>query len=468
MSDLTDLIRHLLLDEGVIKNSIKIVQLEDGEILFHQNDDSDGFYFIKAGQIRVFTLGPVGEEVSSSIVSTGDILGEQTLLGPCIYSTTAIALTSCTVLSVSWADFFQLVSHWPDYAHMMIELLIGQVRNQTIHVKQLEFWMRMLTIEGSSPVLQALEQAQDGVQNPLGDRSSSLEHVELVVNLAKTIQEREDNLRKQVFYQLEKGWEIQKNFLPNRLLQIPNWEIAASFQPARQVAGDFYDVFKISEHAVALVLADVCDKGVGAALFMALFRSLIRIYATQSQQRGRAFPKFIGSQPVGGWLGESKMINIRHLSILQAVSLTNAYVSQNHGEMGMFATLFFGVLDPTTGLLSYINAGHEPLIITKQSGGVREQLKATNPAVGIIPNVSFQICQRYLNPGETLFGYTDGVTDARAIDGSFFTATRLLEHLDTPIISAQDLIQSISSSLQTHVGEAEQFDDITLLAVRRQ
>lgn len=267
--------------------------------------------------------------------------------------------------------------------------------------------------------------------------------------------------------ELEKGREIQKNFLPTQLLQIPDWEIAAFFQPARQVAGDFYDAFKLPNGNVGLVIADVCDKGVGAALFMALFRSMLRVFSSQNQLRGRASAILDANQPINGWIGESLSTNLAHLNALHAVCLTNDYVAEHHGDMGMFATLFFGALDPDTGLLTYINGGHEPLFILNPEGGVKEHLKSTGPAVGMLPNMKFKICQTYLKPGEILFGYTDGVPEARNSSGEFFTSKQLLSMLESPVSSASALINCIAESVLSHTGQAEQFDDITMIYIQR-
>ena len=133
----------------------------------------------------------------------------------------------------------------------------------------------------------------------------------------------------------------------------------------------------------------------------------------------------------------------------------------------MFATLFFGILDPDTGKLSYINGGHEPLYIVNPGGGVKAQLTTTGPAVGIEPTLSFRIQQTQMEPGDILLGYTDGVTEANAPDGSFFTVEKLISILDAPSSSVSELLDRIANNLQEHIGEAEQFDDITLLAIRR-
>jgi serine phosphatase RsbU (regulator of sigma subunit) len=267
--------------------------------------------------------------------------------------------------------------------------------------------------------------------------------------------------------ELEKGRQIQINFLPNQLLQLPGWETAAYFKPARQVAGDFYDIFQLPDGSVGFVVADVCDKGVGAALFMALFRSLIRIFSGQTSLNGLPLTCSDAILDESEALKKNSSIDPASIKALKAVELTNKYIALNHGELAMFATLFFGILDPVTGTLSYINGGHEPLYVVNSGGCVKAKLAATGPSVGVEPNMNFKIQQTQLKAGEILLGYTDGVTEANAADGSFFTMAQLVSILNKPSISASDLLDRITNSLQKHIGDAEQFDDITMLAVRR-
>jgi serine phosphatase RsbU (regulator of sigma subunit) len=267
--------------------------------------------------------------------------------------------------------------------------------------------------------------------------------------------------------ELERGRQMQANFLPTRLLEKPGWEIAASFKPARQVSGDFYDAFKLPGDCVGLVIADVCDKGVGAALFMALFRSLIRVFSGQTALDGMACQYVDAPQNDNVLSAPIQNPDPVYLNALRAVRLSNDYIAQNHGDLAMFATLFFGVLDPSNGTLTYINGGHEPLFIIQPSGGVRKHLHHTGPAVGVTPGAQFEIRQTSLGPGEILFGFTDGVTEARADDDTFFNEKRLLSLLNTAAPTAVVLLEKISSAVEAHTGNAEQFDDITMLAVRR-
>lgn len=268
--------------------------------------------------------------------------------------------------------------------------------------------------------------------------------------------------------ELSSGRNMQQNFLPAQLLKLPGWEFAAFFRPARQVSGDFYDVFSFADGRVGLVIADVCDKGVGAALFMALFRSLVRIFSGQFEAaRWPASQRSLSVRPPDPAGGEDEKRQLRR-RVRQTVELTNKYIADNHGDLGMFATLFFGVLDPDTGVLTYLNGGHEPPLITRASGGIKSFLRPTGPAVGVQANLTFGVSEALLEPGETLLGFTDGVTEAASPGGFFFDRHRLTTLLDPPSGSAEKLIGKIAAAVETHIGRGEQFDDIALMAVRRQ
>ena len=258
----------------------------------------------------------------------------------------------------------------------------------------------------------------------------------------KRLRDKEQLYAKSLERELEIGREIQKSFLPEELPRPAGWEIAARFRPARQVAGDFYDAFALPSRDIGLVVADVCDKGVGAALFMALFRSLLRATAT-------------GAPAMPGPAAE----------ILRTVRLTNDYIARTHGRSNMFATLFFAALDPATGSLLYVNGGHEPPIVFG-SGGVRARLSPTGPAVGMMPDAAFEVGRAMIRPGEGLLAFTDGVTDARGASGRF-GEERLLALLAGAPSSTASLLDTIDRGLLDHGGGADQTDDITLLAVLR-
>jgi sigma-B regulation protein RsbU (phosphoserine phosphatase) len=264
-------------------------------------------------------------------------------------------------------------------------------------------------------------------------------------------------------HELEKARQIQKDFLPDQIPQLPDWEIATYFAPARQVSGDFYDVFSLPGNNLGIVIADVSDKGVGAALYMALIRSLIRVFSGHISLHG--FSNF----SVNNGLTKAVVTHSAtadQLNALNAVKLTNDYIAHEHGKEGMFVTLFLGVINPDTGVLAYINAGHEPLFIVN-SAGAKQRLKPTGPAVGITPDMNFEIQHVQIEPGDILIGYTDGVTEALSPNGEFFTKKQLLSVLEQPADSGSDVVRRIKTKVFNHIQNVAPSDDITMLAVQR-
>jgi serine phosphatase RsbU (regulator of sigma subunit) len=266
----------------------------------------------------------------------------------------------------------------------------------------------------------------------------------------KYLRDQEQKYLKGLEREFEIARDIQMGFLPNELPEVQGWEIGVYFKAAREVAGDFYDVFLLPDGDVGLIIADVCDKGVGAALFMTLFRSLLRAASTTDYF---AIPGPSGANPT-------------HARLKHAISLTNDYIAETHGDTGMFATVFFGILNAGTGMLTFINGGHEPPLIVNQDD-VKAMLKKTGPAIGALPGFDFRIGEIQLDPGDLFFGYTDGVTDSKNAGGDFFERNRLMDLLKLHQSNVTMLLNKIEADLHQHVGDKHQFDDITLLAVKR-
>jgi serine phosphatase RsbU (regulator of sigma subunit) len=265
---------------------------------------------------------------------------------------------------------------------------------------------------------------------------------------------------KMIEFELEKGRQIQKEFLPSQIPQLPNWDIATCFYPAGKVSGDFYDVFMLPGGCMGLVIADVCDKGVGSALYMALFRSLIRVFSEQ------ALAGEVSAKAAGNHLGLNAASDLNLESGLKAVTFTNNYIVQNHGQEGMFATMFFGVLNPTSGRLCYVNGGHEPLYVINKNG-IKKELRPTGPAVGLMPDTKYHVRHIQLDPGDLLIGYTDGVTEARSPEDEIYTRNRLQSLLTQPFKSASDTLERIKTNLFAFIDIAPRGDDVTMLAVQR-
>jgi sigma-B regulation protein RsbU (phosphoserine phosphatase) len=313
------------------------------------------------------------------------------------------------------------------------------------------------TAEGSIALI------RDENNNPTGFRSVLLDITER--------KEKETTIiraKKQAERELEIAREIQSSFLVKDYPQPEGWEIATHIRPARQVSGDFYDVFPIAaSRQIALIMADVCDKGVGAAMYMAIFRSLFRAYADQQYIiRWAGAPGGSREESSTGIFRRDARLASGMPSLQNAMDLTNNYIATHHGSSNMFATVFFGLLEPETGELLYINAGHEaPFLICE--GDLKKRLDPTGPAVGMLPNMSFNIVQTHLDLGESLLLYTDGLTDALNLENAQFGESALLEAATSPAPSAEARIRNIMGALDAHIGSREQYDDVTLLSVHR-
>ncbi|MCX6069013.1 MAG: SpoIIE family protein phosphatase [Chloroflexi bacterium] len=250
--------------------------------------------------------------------------------------------------------------------------------------------------------------------------------------------------------ELDIAREIQLGFLPTELPKVDGWEIAAYFKAAHEVAGDFYDAFFLPDGNLLCVIGDVCDKGVGAALFMTLFRSLIRATAT-----------------TGDFSTSKKLQALTPSERLQhVISFTNNYVSETHGDANMFATVFIGIFNLADGTLSYINCGNEsPLIL--RNGAVAFSLQPTGPVVGVIPQAKFSVKEIFLDKNDLFLAFTDGIPDALNTDNISFGSERLLKLLAGVDTAPAALLKNIAEHLRQFISTADQFDDITLLALKR-
>ncbi len=266
--------------------------------------------------------------------------------------------------------------------------------------------------------------------------------------------------------ELEIGRKIQASFFPAHLPQPPGWELVARFHPAHEVAGDFYDLFPMPFGKLGFVIGDVCDKGIGAAMFMALVRSLLR--ASIQQHYYLSTRHAPAEDRVRALLAGKRPFHIADTdAILDAIRLTNAYIGSNHGDTHVFTTLVFGILDPTNGQIRYVNCGHVPPIILNEQG-IRSKLMPTGPALGLRPDALFSVGEVSLGIGDTLFAYTDGITEARNAEGAFFGLQKLLDIL---LAHKQQTAVAIVDALETAVGDfsakAETSDDIAMLALHR-
>jgi len=232
---------------------------------------------------------------------------------------------------------------------------------------------------------------------------------------------------------------IQAGFLPRRLPRLPGWQITATLRPARETSGDFYDVIPLPNGHLGLLIADVADKGIAAALYMALSRTVIRTYALQHEQRPGLVLGFANRR-------------------IMAESDTD-----------MFVTVFYGILDPLSGALLYSNAGHNPPYLIRATGEPDPlALATTGTPLGMFEDRTWGLESVELAPGDSLVLYTDGVTEAQNARGDFFDEERLLETLEQGTgRTAQEIESALIARVDSFVGQASQFDDITLMVLVR-
>jgi serine phosphatase RsbU (regulator of sigma subunit)/anti-sigma regulatory factor (Ser/Thr protein kinase) len=247
-------------------------------------------------------------------------------------------------------------------------------------------------------------------------------------------QKAEAATRQRFEQELEVARLIQQNFLPRKLPDLPGWQIAAYYRPAREVGGDFYDVIPLPDGRVAFVVGDVTDKGVPAALVMSATRSVLRASAQRLIEPGL---------------------------VLERV---NEHLCPDMPEK-MFVTCLYGVLDPSSGHLRFANAGHD-LPYVKTAEGVVE-LRARGMPLGLMPGMSYEEKEATLAPGESVLLHSDGVVEAHDPDRDMFGFPRLKAVMaETP--GGQELIDRVLSDLEVFTGsDADQEDDITMVTLQR-
>jgi sigma-B regulation protein RsbU (phosphoserine phosphatase) len=236
--------------------------------------------------------------------------------------------------------------------------------------------------------------------------------------------------------ELQMAYEVQAELLPREAPQVPGWDFAARWQPAREVAGDYYDFIPGDGGQLGLVIADVSDKGMAAALFMALTRSIVRASVDRAPS------------PADG---------IAHANQLICADATS----------GMFVTLFYGLLNPATGEFTYVNAGHNPPLLYRADQDQLTKLVRTGMVLGVIEDTLFEQHTLRLNAGDFIVLYTDGVTDATDAHLQGFGMERLqcviLDHRHAP---AADVVAALEQAIGDFAGSTAPFDDVAIVVIK--
>jgi sigma-B regulation protein RsbU (phosphoserine phosphatase) len=239
--------------------------------------------------------------------------------------------------------------------------------------------------------------------------------------------------------ELKIAHDIQMSILPKTFPPFPTrdeFDLYALITPAREVGGDFYDFFQLSENLLCFVIGDVSGKGVPAALFMAITKTLIKSFAREDVS-------------------------------------PDAILAHVNGELAadndacMFVTLFCGLLDMASGEIRYANAGHNPPVLIKKNGSVDWLPRAGSLVAGAMPGVEFKCEQLRLEPGDSLFLYTDGVTEAMNKVEELFSEEKLIRELaGAADLSIKDAIGKVMNAVHLFSDGAPQSDDITMMMIR--
>jgi serine phosphatase RsbU (regulator of sigma subunit) len=403
------LLKDIELFDGVtpeeIENILRIGHIRDypaDVMLFHEGDPGDYFSIILEGQVDIIKFMGTPEERLLVIMNPGEFLGEMSLLHPDQKRTAgARTRTAFRQLEMTKEDFKMLLSEQPEVALRVMQEMSQRLRNH-----------------------------EHAIIHDLRQRNQEL------IQAYKELQEAQEQLieKEKLEHELALARGIQESSLPTQLPQPEGWHVAACWQPARTVSGDFYDVLQQPQNMLRFFIADVSGKGVPAALVMATSRSVLRTLIFQDDSPARIF-----------------------------ASANEVLFEQT--PPNMFITCFLGILDLNSGHLRYANAGHN--LPYKLGGTDVIELYAKGMPLGMLPGSQYDDHETILECGERIFLYSDGLVEAHSPEREMFGDPRLKQHLIS-LPSGSSLIEDLLSTLENFTGKtAEREDDVTFVVVER-
>jgi phosphoserine phosphatase RsbU/P len=395
-----------------LANTLRQWEIPPETTLFREGEYGDRFYIVLEGQIEIIkALGTTDERVMS-VRGAGEYIGEMSLFNRDGLRTASVRTrTPVQVLEMSRTDFDALLDRQPTLAYEMVRVLSARLRES-----------QNATIWELREKNQQLQQAYE----------------ELKAAQAQII------AKEKLEHELKMAREVQASLIPRETPRLPGWDFAARWLPARDVSGDFYDFIPISQTGESppaplygIAIADVSDKGMPAALFMALTRSIVRASVTGSN------------------------------SPAECITQANRLICAD-APMGMFVTLFYAQLDPATGELTYVNAGHNPPLIYRAAKDAWVELRRTGIALGIFSMYQLSEQTIQLNPGDLLFLYTDGVVEASNPQEEKFGVESLRQIIRANHqAAAAELVETLDQAICGFTDSAPAFDDVTFVVVKR-
>jgi len=386
-----------------IVSSLPMATYEAGAYLFRDGDPGENLYVVREGQLEVVLAAESSDEMLLKVVGSGEYVGEMGLiLEDGKRTATVRAQTKARTWVMSRARFNEMLLRWPIIAYAMVSILSERL-DATNNAN-----FRDLTQKNH-----ALQKAYD----------------ELKAAQAQLIE------KERLERELKVAAEIQLSILPDVLPASPGFDFGARILPARRVGGDFYDVFALDEGRTGVVIGDVADKGIPAALFMARAHALIMAEADSSAAPGDVL-RFANG----------------HITRLQ--------------KSAQFVTALYGTVDSNTCEFSYARAGHEPPLVLKPDGTVDRVPHAAGMSLGLWDEITLDLQVVHLERGSTLVLFTDGMTDCRDTQGIPFGLPRIKETLAGLVgLPAQAVCDSLLQTLKTYQDGSNQDDDVTLVAI---
>ena len=398
------LFSQLPFDElNLLLNALDRLRLNAGDILFKEGEFAAHLYIVARGQHEINMASGTANELVLNVINEGEYLGEMGIIMPGGRRTAgARARGDVLLLSMSRTQFQELLQRHPELANAMVSVLSSRLDNTNVQT------FRDLTEKNRQ-----LQTAYD----------------ELKAAQEQLIEK--ERLEKE----LQVAAEIQMSILPDVLPAPEGFDFGGRILPARQVGGDFYDVFELGNGKMGVLIGDVSDKGVPSAIFMARAHALIIAEADNSTSPGAVL----------------RMVN-EHITRLE--------------KSTQFVTALYGVLDTLTGEFSYARAGHEPPLLIGERGDIHRLPHEPGMALGLWEDMLLDENSIRLAKGSLLVMFTDGMTDCRDPNGAPFGLERIKETMrGLRSLSAQAACDRLFSTLMDYQNGAKQDDDVTLLAI---
>lgn len=384
-------------------SALDVVNLKSGDILFREGDLGEHLYVMVRGELEINMASNTHNELILNVLKEGEYLGEMSLIMPGgRRSAGARARGDVVLLSMSRSQFQDLLHRHPELANAMVQVLSQRLDNTNVST------FRDLTEKNRQ-----LQEAFDELKAAQ----------ELLIEKERL--ERE----------LKVAADIQMSILPDVLPAHPRYDFGGRILPARQVGGDFYDVFELGNNRLGVLIGDVADKGVPSAIFMARAHALIIAEADRASTPG------------------------------EVLTMANKHITRFE-KSRQFVTALYGVLDAETGEFSYARAGHEPPLLLDPQGEVHRLPHKPGMALGLWENIMLDENKIQIPQGSLLVMFTDGMTDCRNPGGESFGLERIKQTVaGLQNVSAQSGCDQLLESLMNYQDGSKQDDDVTLLAV---